>query len=130
MFLLNEGSVKVGGGCVAYRQGAITLRPAGGEVEVVVDNDQGFFYADGQPVPSYTRRLPAAAVEPFLREVKARCEAPRPEPWPSTGAATVVVDLPLNTGRVSGRFAEAHDRKDRDPLLDAVRGFVEANAPR
>jgi hypothetical protein len=122
--LVAEGSVKVGGGCVAYFQGEVKLRPRGETVEVVVDNNGGFFYVGGKRVPSFTRVMPAGDAARFLADVKRLATASRPEPWPSTGAATMVLYLPLEGGVVEGKFAEAHGKGDRDPLLERIKDFV------
>ncbi len=127
--LASDGWVKVGGGCVAYRQAEIYFRPRGERVEVELDNEFAFFWRDDKPLANYKKEIPANEAAAFFAEVKRLCEGPRPEPWPSTGAATMQVYLPLKSGTVEGRFAEAHDRTDRDPLLERIREFVLTWAP-
>jgi hypothetical protein len=129
--LAGEGSIKVGGGCVVYRQAEITFAPGGDGVAVTVDNNLGFFYdARNRPLPSYATTLSRAEIEPFFGEVKGLCAGSRPEPWPSTGAATMVIELPLAEGRVAGKYAEARrGGREPDPLLEAIRRFAREYAP-
>lgn len=123
--LSDVGKIKCGAGCVAYHTGEIILTPDGEYVYVAV-NAGGYFYTkEGKPIPSFTRRLPAAVVNAFVGDVKRYSEEDRSQPWPSTGAATVDLDLPLDGGRLKGTFGEVRSKgMDYDPLVECIRDFV------
>jgi hypothetical protein len=130
--LVGEGYISLGAGCVAYHKGKIRLQPEGDYVNVAVDtSDQGFYTKDGAPIKSYTRRIPAADVNAFLGDVKRYAEEDRTgKEWPSTGAATVELDLPLDVGRLKGTFNEVRaGEEDQDPLVECIRDFVRNNSP-
>lgn len=123
--LADVGKIKCGAGCVAYHTGEIVLTPDGEYVEVAV-NAGGYFHTkEGKPIPNFSRRLPAAVVNVFIGDVKRFSEQDRSQEWPSTGAATVDLDLPLEGGRLKGTFREVRAKgMDYDPLVECIRDFV------
>jgi hypothetical protein len=127
MKLVDEGYVKVAGGCVAYMQGEITFAPQeGGGVRVVVDNDGGWFRGGGSgPFHGYDTVLPQEEAATFFADLKDLLDHPeKPEHGPSTMMSVVEIYLPLAGGTIETTWREADGAYDLGPLLKYLQESV------
>jgi hypothetical protein len=127
MMLINEGYIKVSGGCIACLTGKIIFKPQNEVIEIEINNSGYYFHDDkqnNQPIKSFKIVLPTILVETFFMKLKTLLDTPQPCKYISKRSAIVEILLPFKSEIIDVELREADGKLAIDPLLDEIEKFV------
>jgi len=125
--LRGPGRIHFRGGCEVLAEGLLLLEPRGRHVQVTLKNrtPYGFFFSpDGAEIPDFQVRVPRDQAAAFLSRLKSALDCPSPNLHPSTRAARVEIDLPLESGTMHQELDELRGDRDVEPALEAIEALV------